>query len=173
MKFPHDVAWILMVWLVVGASSLLAQTDHGARAWGDPVDMRDLHPQQTGASGITSPTHTPVSGHSGYGIPACLYCPQPKYTPKAADARPLLMTAVITISGRATNISVKRGLGNGLDEKAVETVRTWRFRPALGPDDKPAAVLQTIVITFPSLPPAKEKNAPGRSVAPRGIAFGL
>ena len=55
---------------------------------------------------------------------------------------------MITADGRATDIHVAKGLGLGLDEKAVEAVRTWRFRPALGPDGKPASVRQTIEVTF-------------------------
>ena len=58
------------------------------------------------------------------------------------------MIAIITQDGRATDIHVAKGLGRGLDEKAIEAVRTWRFRPALGPDGKPAAVRQTIEVTF-------------------------
>jgi hypothetical protein len=27
-------------------------------------------------------------------------------------------------------------------------VKTWRFRPAVGPDGKPAAVMQTIEVEF-------------------------
>jgi periplasmic protein TonB len=43
---------------------------------------------------------------------------------------------------------VVKGLGLGLDEKAIEAVRTWRFRPAAGPNGHPAPVRQTIEVTF-------------------------
>jgi TonB family protein len=56
--------------------------------------------------------------------------------------------AVITADGRATNIRVAKGLGMGLDEKAIEAVRTWRFRPAVGPDGKAAAVSTPIEVVF-------------------------
>ena len=94
---------------------------------------------------------TPNAGTGGYGSPACLYCPQPQFSDEAVKAKyqgTVLLVAVITADGRATDIRVAKGLGLGLDEKAVEAVRTWRFRPALGPDGKPASVRQSIEVTF-------------------------
>jgi protein TonB len=93
----------------------------------------------------------PNAGTGGYGSPACLYCPQPQFSDEAVKAKyqgTVLLVAIITPDGRATDIHVSKGLGLGLDEKAVEAVRTWRFRPALGPDGKPATVRQTIEVTF-------------------------
>jgi periplasmic protein TonB len=93
----------------------------------------------------------PNAGTGGYGSPACLYCPQPQFSDEAVKAKyqgTVLLIAVITADGHATDIHVAKGLGLGLDEKAVEAVRTWRFRPALGPDGKPSAVRQTIEVTF-------------------------
>ena len=93
----------------------------------------------------------PNAGTGGYGSPACLYCPQPQFSDEAVKAKyqgTVLLVAVITADGRATEIRVAKGLGLGLDEKAVEAVRTWRFRPALGPDGKPASVRQSIEVTF-------------------------
>lgn len=93
----------------------------------------------------------PNAGTGGYGSPGCLYCPQPQFSDEAVKAKyqgTVVLVAVITADGRATDIHVSKGLGLGLDEKAVEAVRTWRFRPALGPDGKPASVRQTIEVTF-------------------------
>jgi TonB family protein len=47
---------------------------------------------------------------------------------------------IITEEGHAAKIQVKRSLGYGLDEKAVETVGNWRFKPAVGSEDKPVPV---------------------------------
>jgi len=45
------------------------------------------------------------------------------------------------------HITVLRSLGSGLDEKAMEAVRQWRFKPALR-DGKPVAVPATIEVNF-------------------------
>jgi periplasmic protein TonB len=91
------------------------------------------------------------AGTGGYGIPACIYCPQAQFSDEAVKAKyqgTVLLQAIITPDGRATEIRVLKGLGLGLDEKAVEAVRTWRFKPASGPNGKPASVRQTIEVTF-------------------------
>jgi len=50
-------------------------------------------------------------------------------------------------NGKATNINVARSLGLGLDEKAIEAVRRWIFRPGMK-DDKPVTVAATIELNF-------------------------
>jgi len=91
------------------------------------------------------------AGTGGYGYPACLYCPQAQYSDEAVKAKyqgTVELIAIITADGRATDIHVMRTVGLGLDEKAIEAVRSWRFKPALGPDGKPAPVRQIIEVTF-------------------------
>jgi protein TonB len=60
----------------------------------------------------------------------------------------VLLRIVVTVDGRATNIQVVKGLGMGLDDKAIEAVRGWRFRPATGPDGRASAVTTLIEVTF-------------------------
>lgn len=87
----------------------------------------------------------------GYSSPTCLYCPSPSFTDEAVKAKYqgiVELVATITADGRATDIRVAKGIGLGLDEKAVEAVRNWRFKPALGPIGKPASVRQVIEVTF-------------------------
>ena len=67
---------------------------------------------------------------------------------KAKYQGTVYITAIITADGRATDIQVAKGVGLGLDENAIAAVRTWRFKPALGPNGKPAAVRQTVEVTF-------------------------
>jgi TonB family protein len=93
----------------------------------------------------------PPAGYGGYGRPECLYCPNAQYSDEAVKARyqgVVMVDALITPDGRATDVRVIKSLGLGLDENAVSAVRTWRFKPAKGPDGKPAAVEQTIEVEF-------------------------
>jgi protein TonB len=43
---------------------------------------------------------------------------------------------------------VVKGPGLGLEDKAIEAVKNWRFKPALGPNGKPVATLTPIEVTF-------------------------
>jgi TonB family protein len=90
-------------------------------------------------------------GTGGVGYPTCLYCPQPQYSEDARKAKfqgTVLLQIVIQPDGHATNIEVAKGPGLGLEEKAIEAVRDWRFKPALGPNGKPVATITQIEITF-------------------------
>jgi protein TonB len=91
------------------------------------------------------------AGTGGYGYPSCLYCPRAEFSDEAMKAKyqgVVTLVALITADGRATDIQVVKGLGLGLDEKAIAAVRTWRFKPALGPNGRPATVRQTIEVSF-------------------------
>jgi protein TonB len=90
-------------------------------------------------------------GTGGVGYPSCAYCPDPKYSEEARKAKyqgTVVLQAVITADGRAIEIQVVKGPGLGLEEKAVEAVKLWRFKPAMGPSGKPVAVVVPIEVTF-------------------------
>ena len=91
------------------------------------------------------------AGSGGVGEPACIYCPTPTFSNEAVKAKyqgPVTLRIIVTADGRATNITVVQGPGLGLEEKAVEAVKTWKFRPAIGPSGKPVAVWTIIEVTF-------------------------
>ena len=91
------------------------------------------------------------AGINGVGIPVCIYCPDPQYSEEARKAKyqgTVTLTIIVTTDGRAANISVVQGPGLGLEEKAVEAVRGWRFKPAIGPNGKPVATLVPVEVTF-------------------------
>jgi periplasmic protein TonB len=59
---------------------------------------------------------------------------EPEYTDTARQAGvsgTVLLSAVIGEDGRAHDVRVLRGLGYGLDAKAIDAVRKWRFRPGM------------------------------------------
>jgi periplasmic protein TonB len=91
------------------------------------------------------------AGTGGVGFPSCAYCPDPKYSEEARKAKyqgTVVLQAVITADGRAIDIQVVKGPGLGLEEKAVEAVKDWRFKPAMGPAGKPVPVSVPIEVTF-------------------------
>jgi TonB family protein len=52
----------------------------------------------------------------------------------------------VTASGKW--LRVEKGLDFGLTEQAIAAVRKWRFKPATGPDGKPAAVRIRVEVQF-------------------------
>ena len=80
------------------------------------------------------------AGTGGVGAPACIYCPRPDYSDEARKAKyqgEVLLSLVVMPTGKASNIEVVKSPGLGLDQKAIEAVRNWQFKPANGPDGKP------------------------------------
>jgi protein TonB len=59
----------------------------------------------------------------------------------------VLLYIEIDPNGNATNIKVQRSLGLGLDEKAVEAVSKWKFKPGMK-DGAPVTVAATIEVNF-------------------------
>ena len=69
----------------------------------------------------------------GLAMPKCAYCPDPQYTDEARQAKlqgSVTLQVLVDAVGRAAQIRVVRGIGLGLDERAVETIRGWKFVPA-------------------------------------------
>lgn len=91
------------------------------------------------------------AGVNGVGIPDCLYCPNPAYTAEALKAKfegTATLLVLVNKEGRATNMQIYKDPGLGLGAKAIETIKSWRFRPADGPDGRPVDVLVPIQVTF-------------------------
>lgn len=90
-------------------------------------------------------------GWDGVGYPECVYCPTPSFSEEARKSKlqgSVTLHIVVGTDGRAANLRVVRGLGMGLDERAMEAVRGWRFKPALGPGGKPVPTEVLIEVTF-------------------------
>jgi len=59
----------------------------------------------------------------------------------------VLVAVEVGADGVPNNVRVLRSLGLGLDEKAVEAVKQWRFKPGMK-DGKPVPVAATIEVSF-------------------------
>jgi TonB family protein len=58
------------------------------------------------------------------------------------------MLVTVTDQGVPEHISVIQGLGDGLTNQAVDAVRSWHFKPAMGTDGKPFAMRVPMQMTF-------------------------
>lgn len=86
----------------------------------------------------------------GVSAPRAIYDPEPEYSEEARKAKyqgSVVLWVIIDANGRPQNLRVQRSLGMGLDEKAIEAVRTWKFQPARK-DGQPVAVQVNIEVNF-------------------------
>jgi protein TonB len=86
----------------------------------------------------------------GVSAPRALYAPDPEYSDAARKAKyqgTVVLWVVVDQNGRPRQVKIARSLGMGLDEKAIEAVRTWRFEPALK-DGRPVAVQVNVEVNF-------------------------
>lgn len=93
----------------------------------------------------------PSPGTQGYSFPMCVYCPQAQYSDAAVKAKvqgTVVLKVIIGVDGTAEKISIQQALPCGLDQQAINAVKDWKFKPATGPDGKPAAVVQNVETTF-------------------------
>jgi protein TonB len=93
----------------------------------------------------------PRAGTRGASYPVCAYCPNPPYADEARKSKQqgkVILHVIVEADGRVGEIRLVQGIGFGLDERAIEAVRGWQFKPALGPGGKPMAVWVPVEVTF-------------------------
>ncbi len=89
------------------------------------------------------------TGHA-VSAPVPIRMPEPEYSEVARKARisgSVLIYAEIGTDGKPRNVRVMRGIGLGLDEKALEAVTRWLFKPGLK-DGRPVVVRATFEVNF-------------------------
>jgi TonB family protein len=105
--------------------------------------------------------------HSGYGgprlfkvggdvtAPVPIYQPEPPYTPQARKDKvqgTVVLTVAVDASGnvvgvKLTGVSLSRSVGEGLEESAMQTLCTWKFKPAMK-KGKPVPVMVIVEVSF-------------------------
>lgn len=103
-------------------------------------------------SGHGGPGVGPGIYHVGSGVsaPRAIYTPEPEFSEEARKAKyqgVVVLNIIVGVDGRVHNPRVVRSLGMGLDEKAVEGVKTWKFEPSRK-DGRPVMVEMNIEVAF-------------------------
>lgn len=68
----------------------------------------------------------------GVSAPRVIYAPDPEFSEEARKAKyqgTVVLWVIVAPDGRTHDIRIFRSLGMGLDEKAMEAIRRWRFEP--------------------------------------------
>ena len=89
--------------------------------------------------------------HSGVTLPSCAYCPDPRYTDEAREAKlqgKVTLQVLVGADGRASQIRVVQGIGLGLDERAEQAIRGWKFAPAHDAARRPVPAWVTVEAVF-------------------------
>lgn len=118
----------------------------------------------TGAGGGVGVGHGPgVGAGSGGGIGGGVYkvgggisapqpvsTPDPEYTEEARNAKAqgtCVLWLIVDDQGNPRDIRVVRGLGYGLDAKAISAVKQWKFQPSMR-DGHPVSVQISVEVGF-------------------------
>jgi TonB family protein len=140
--------------------------------WGDPNGVNGPPSNGTGSGGgIGSGNGGGVGSGSGGGYgpgsgggfgggafrvgggvtpPVPIYRVEPEFTEAARKAKyqgTVLVQIVVDAEGHVKDPRVVKAVGLGLDEKALEAVKQWKFKPGMK-DGRPVPVYAQIEVTF-------------------------
>jgi len=116
----------------------------GANGIGNDGCCGGIGESKSGTPGISSGRGHPITP------PQLLYKVEPEFSEEARKAKyqgVVVLVIEVDLTGRPRNLRVLHGLGLGLDEKAIDAVARWRFRPAYQ-DGKPVVSAATVEVTF-------------------------
>ncbi len=87
----------------------------------------------------------------GISMPSIIFEPEAEFSDEARRAKyqgVCLISLIVDAQGNPQNVHVVRALGMGLDEKAMEAVRKYKFKPALKDGKTPVPVQLSIEVNF-------------------------
>jgi TonB family protein len=120
--------------------------DGGGQGGGHNGGVGDGHGQQY----RNGPEYAVQPARGSFSPPLVIYKVDPEFSEEARRAKyqgSVLLMVDVDTTGRASNVRILKSVGLGLDEKAVEAVSRWRFRPAIK-DGKPVTVPAAIEVNF-------------------------
>ncbi len=118
----------------IGLPSMADRNNSSGRAKGNTIgegpDDESMGNVPGNGVGIGGP---PGPYRPGVTDPRCAYCPDPQYTNEAREGKlqgRVTLQVLVGADGRALQIRVVQGIGLGLDERAAQAIRGWKFTPA-------------------------------------------
>jgi len=110
--------------------------------------LRKVHIAELAPRHATAATPSRVGG--GVAAPVLLSKVEPEYSEEARVAKiqgTAVLTVVIGVDGHAADITLARSIGFGLDEKALDAVTQWQFKPG-AQNGLPVPVSAQIEVNF-------------------------
>lgn len=118
---------------------------HGHNGIGDSGCCGGIGESQSGPPGISA-----VHRERGVTPPQLLYKVEPEFSDEARKAKHqgvVVLMIEVDAGGAVRNIRVRQSLGLGLDEKAIQAVSHWRFRPGIL-NGKPVTTEAIVQVNF-------------------------
>ena len=108
-------------------------------------------PASPGSSGLKggAPNHIYDVG-GDVAAPIAVYSPEPAYSDQARKSKfsgTVQLAIVVNTDGDVADAKVAKPVGHGLDQEAIDTVKTWKFKPATR-NGIPVPVRVAVEVTF-------------------------
>jgi TonB family protein len=87
----------------------------------------------------------------GISAPSLIYKVEAEFSDEARRAKyegAVIINLIVDANGNPQQVRVSRSLGMGLDEKALEAVKQYKFKPAKDKSGKPVPVYMSVEIDF-------------------------
>jgi len=135
----------------IGLPRMPERNNSSGRGKGDtigdgPDDSIGSSPGEEAGTDVSRGSYRP-----GVTWPKCAYCPDPQYSDEAREAKlqgAVTLLVLVGADGRASQIRVVRGIGLGLDDRAVQAIRGWKFVPALDASRRAVPAWVTVEAVF-------------------------
>jgi bla regulator protein BlaR1 len=113
-----------------------------------PVSAQSQVGSASSPTGVAPPRIYHVGGDVS--APKLIFAPDPQFSAEAKRAKyqgVCVISTIVDAKGNPQRVQVVRHLGKGLDQKAVEAVKQYRFKPAML-HEKPVPVEVNIEVNF-------------------------
>jgi TonB family protein len=129
---------------IAGADDKLCRAVQQARQVAAPIESQDSAPK----SEIANVRIYGVSG--GVTAPEVIYRPDPPRSAESTKTKyrgPVILALSLDAQGNVTDAKIGRSAGRGDDDQIVDTVKNWRFTPAMR-NGTPVASRVSVELTF-------------------------
>lgn len=144
-QFPVPVSNLGLPWMKDNSDSAGPGKDHGFGSGKDGGMGEDKGHGAGQSDSYGGPYANSVT------LPTCVYCPDPQYTDEAREAKlqgRVTLRVLVGVDGRASQIQIIQGIGMGLDDRALQSVRLWKFTSAHDSARRAVPAWVTIEIIF-------------------------
>jgi len=135
----------------VGLPWMKDKSDSAGSGTGNSIGKGKGNTLGDGGDGLVGEGYSNGPYHPGFSRPSCVYCPDPQYSDEARASKVqgiVTLEVLVGVDGRAAEVRVTKGIGMGLEERSLQTVRGWRFNPARDAAHRPVAGWITIEVVF-------------------------